>query len=97
VTKLTVNQNHRLLTLDIKDLYVNILIREPIDITRAHLLKHNDKSTTSQIFTILETVLEQNYFTFQEHIYTPEKGVTMGSPISCIIPEIFIKQLENST
>jgi hypothetical protein len=95
LTKLTINKNHRLVTLDIKDPYVNIPIREMIDITRAQLLKH-DRQTTSQICALLETILEQNYFTFQEQIYKPDKGVAMGSPISGIIAEMFLQQLENS-
>jgi hypothetical protein len=60
------------------------------------LLIHNNRQTTSQICTLLEVILGQNYFTFQEQIYKPDKGVAMGSPISGIIAEIFLQQLENS-
>ena len=34
LTKLSINKNHRLITLDIKDLYVNIPISETIDTVR---------------------------------------------------------------
>ena len=43
---------------------------------------------------LLETILAQNYFTFQNQIYQPEKGITMGSPISETIAEIFLQHLE---
>jgi hypothetical protein len=39
LTKLNIHNNHRLITLDIKDLYVNIPIRETIGIARNQLLK----------------------------------------------------------
>jgi hypothetical protein len=30
----------------------------------------------------MENILKQNYFAFQNNIYQPEKGDSMGSPIS---------------
>jgi hypothetical protein len=69
VTKLKITPNHRLLTLDIKDLYVNIPINETINITKAQLLKNNDIQTTNQIIMLLENILNQNYFSFQGQIY----------------------------
>jgi len=41
LTKLKINGNHRLLTLDIKDLYVNIPIDEAIN-TKIQLAKNNN-------------------------------------------------------
>jgi hypothetical protein len=43
---------------------------------------------------LLETILGQNYFTFQNQIYQPDKGVAMGSPISGTVAEISLQQLE---
>jgi hypothetical protein len=40
--QLKINNKHRLLTLDIKDLYVNIPIKGTINITKTQLLMHND-------------------------------------------------------
>jgi hypothetical protein len=34
--KLKINNRHKLITLDIKDLYVNIPVKETVDITRTH-------------------------------------------------------------
>jgi hypothetical protein len=42
LTKLNVNGNYRMLTYDIKDLYVNIPKKEILRITKSLLLKHND-------------------------------------------------------
>jgi hypothetical protein len=45
---------------------------------------------------LLETILAQNYFTFQNQIYQPDNGVAMGSPISGTIAEIFLQKLERT-
>jgi len=62
---LKINNKHGLLTLDVKDLYVNIIIREIIDITRTKFPTNNDRQTTNQIIALLEIILGQNYFSFQ--------------------------------
>jgi hypothetical protein len=85
-----------MITLDIKDLYVNIPIKETLTITKSLLLENNDEHTTKQILALLETILQQNYFSFQNNTYQPEKGVSMGSPISKTIAEIFLEYLENA-
>jgi len=95
LTKLNINKKHRLITLDIKDLYVNIPITETIDIARTQLLIYNDPEITTKICRLLETILQQNYFIFQEQIYQPDKGKVMGSPISDTIAEIFLQHLEH--
>jgi hypothetical protein len=96
LVKFTINDKHRLITLDIKDLYVKIPLKETIDITRTQLLKNNNTQITNQIINLLETILKQNYLAFQQKIYHPDKEVTMGSPISGTIAEIFIQRLENT-
>ena len=78
------------------DLYVNIPIDETIHTTRTQLLKHNDQQTTNQICSLLETILGQNYFAFQDHCYQPDKGVAMGSSLSGTMAEIFLQHFENS-
>jgi hypothetical protein len=94
LTKLKINNSHKMITLDIKDLYVNTLIKETLDITRDILLLHNEEPIATQMVTLLNTILQQNYFSFDNQIYQPHKGVTMGSPISGIIAEIFLQSFE---
>jgi NhaP-type Na+/H+ and K+/H+ antiporter len=93
LTSLKINNNHRVLMLDIKDLYVNIPICETIHLTKAQLLKYN-KTTTCQIIDLLDIILNQNYLSFQDQIYKPNKGVAMGSPNSGTITEVFLQTLE---
>jgi hypothetical protein len=85
-----------MITFDIKDLYVNILTKEMLIITKTLLSVHNDEHIPKQILTVLEFILQQNYYSFQNNIYQPKKGVSMGSPISGIVAEIFLQYLENT-
>jgi len=94
--KLHINTQHRLLTLDIKDLYVNIPIEETLNLTQAQLARNNDNHTTHQIMTLLNTILRQNYFSFRDNIYQPNKGVAMGSPVSGTMAEIFLQHIEET-
>jgi hypothetical protein len=65
-------------TIDIKDLYVNIPIKESIEVIKNQFLMHNDKLNADQIIMLLEKIFGQNYFTFQNQIYQQDKGVAMG-------------------
>jgi hypothetical protein len=96
LTNLKINENHKLITYDIQDLYVNISKEETLTITKSRLLKNNDTQTTQQIITLMRLVLSQNYFTFQNKVYQPEKDVSMGSPISSTITEIFLQYFEDT-
>ena len=95
MSTLKMNDSLKMITYDIKDLYINIPIEENLTITKQQLLKNNDKYITKQIITILHTILKQNYFEFQETIYHPSKGIAMGSPISGTMAEIFLQHIEN--
>ena len=81
-------------TFYVKDLYVNISIEETLQIAQAQLLKHNNEQITQQTIMLIQTILNQNYFSFQNKIYQPEKGVSIGSPISNTIAEIFLQNLK---
>jgi len=83
------------MTFDIKDLFVNIPIKETLTITKTLLSQYSNEQITKQIITIPEIILQQNYFSFQDNIYQPAKGISMGSPISNTIAEIFLQNLGN--
>jgi retron-type reverse transcriptase len=80
-----------MVTHDIKDVYVNISIRETIEITKNS--PKNDKQTTDQIITILK--LSSNRIIYHFKLYHSEKGIAMGSPISGTIAEIFLQHIED--
>jgi hypothetical protein len=97
ISKLKLNSNHKIITMDIKDLYVNIPINETLFITNnLFKLNHTDKNIIKEIMTILKTTLNQNYFQYNGKFYKPKSGVAMGSPLSSIMAEIFLQHLEQS-
>jgi len=97
LVRININSHHRLLTLDIKDLCLNIPIQEILNFTKFQLNAHNDKKkNTHQNITMLNTILRQSYFSFLGQIYQPEKGVVMASPIKGKMAESFLQQLEIS-
>jgi hypothetical protein len=94
--KLHIYSHHRLLTLDIKDLYVIIANQESLKLTKDQLTRNNGKHTTHQTMTLLCTILKQNYFSFGDQIYQPDKVVAMGSPVSGTMAEVFLEYLEET-
>jgi len=97
LVKLHINTHHRLLTLDIKDLCINVPIQETLNLTKAQVTNYNDKHSTYQIMTVLNIILKQNYFSFRGQIYQPDKGVVMGFQVSCTMAEVFLQHLEETT
>ena len=96
LTQLDATENYRMLTLDIRDLYVNIPTDDIPRITRTWLQYNNIEPTLQQqTIHTLKTILQQNYFLHNNTIYQPTKGAGMGSPISGLIAEIFLQFYEN--
>lgn len=50
---------------------------------------------TNEIITLLTSILSQNYFEFNNKIYTQADGVAMGSSIASTLADIFINTLED--
>jgi hypothetical protein len=57
-------------------------------------LKNKDIQIKQKIIILMRLVLSQNYFTFQNKIYLPEKGLSRIYQISSIIAEIFLQYFE---
>jgi hypothetical protein len=84
----------KIITLDIKDLYVNLPIQGILHTTKFWLSRNNNTNTTIGQILQHETILKQNYFQYNNQIFWPEKGIAMGLPISGTIAEIYIQFLE---
>ena len=90
-----INENNRILTLDIKDLYVNLPINCIIKATRHWLHKNNNnEDVITQLLNVIKTVMQQNYFQFNDTFCQPEKNIAMGSPISGTMAEIYLQYVE---
>jgi len=53
LTNLKINKTHKLITYDIKDLYVNLPKEETLTITKSRLLKSNDTQTMQPTMTLM--------------------------------------------
>jgi allophanate hydrolase subunit 1 len=96
IKKLKINEHVRIITLDIKNIYVNLPIKGIIQTARFWLNKNNknNKELNEQTLHILNTIMKQNYFQYYDQIFQPQKGIAMGSPISGTMAEIYFKYLE---
>jgi len=87
----------RLITFDIKDMYINLPITGIMQTASYWLNKHNhyNKQLNEQVLNMINTIVKQNYFQHEGQIFQPEKGIEMGSPIFSTIAEIYLEYLEN--
>lgn len=92
-----VKENSRLVSFDIQNMYTNIPTIETIKIIEENL-KENSKlgpNAINETLILLRLVLKQNYFIFNKTVYLQEHGLGMGSPLSGLLADIFINNLEN--
>jgi hypothetical protein len=47
-----------------------------------------------ELMIILKTITNQNYFHHKGKFYKPKTGIAMGSPLSGLLAEIFLQDLE---
>jgi hypothetical protein len=93
--KIQIKENYKMVTLDIKDLYVNLPKQGIIQSTIFWLDRNNiNKKTKKQIIQLLNTIIEQNYFQYNNQYFRPKNGIAMGSPISGTLAEIYLQQTE---
>jgi len=84
-----------MITLDIKDLYVNVPKQGIIQSTAIWMDKNKVCSDIKkQILQLLTVIIEQNYFQYNNQYFKPDKGIAMGSPISGTLAEIYLQLIE---
>jgi len=95
ISKLHINQNMRLITLDIKDLYTNLPTQGIIRTIKFWLHRSiNSNEENNQTISLLETIMEQNYFQYNGQYFKPLKAVAMGSPLSGTLAELYLQRIE---
>jgi len=92
-----INEQIRIITLDIKDLYVNLPIQGIIQAAKFWLNKNiNDMVLIKQTLHMLQTIMKQNYFQYNDKFFQPERGIAMGSPISSTMAEVYLEYIEET-
>jgi len=87
-----------MITLCIKDLYVNLPIQNIINITKFWLNKNNNETmVVQQTLNLTTVILNQNYFQYYDRYFKSTKGIAMGSPASGTLAKIYLQFTEELT
>ena len=91
------NNNLKLASFDITNMYTNIPTDELPVIIQNHCTRNNINMTTqTEIIHLCDIILNQNYFHFNGSYYLQNTGLAMGAPTSSIFSEIYLQYLENT-
>lgn len=95
-----ISNKTKLISFDITNLYSNIPIQKTLRMMKKILdknidIKNNfDIIDSENILDILEEITNQNFFLFNNKHYQMQTGLSMGSPISGLMAEIFLDEME---
>jgi hypothetical protein len=80
---------------DIKDMFSNIPKADVIYIIKNITDIPLNTISQKEIIELLGTILEQNYFQFNQKYYRHTEGLSMGAPTSAILAEIYTQHMEH--
>ena len=97
ITDIPYDSNIKLASFDITNMYTNIPTNELANII-LNLRNNNyvDPTIRSEILHLCVTILQQNYFKFEDSFYIQNTGPAMGAPTSSILSEMYLQFLENT-
>ncbi|XP_067135021.1 uncharacterized protein [Centruroides vittatus] len=84
--------------MDVISLYPSVPTFEAVMLANTMLLKKG--LTVQQVLDIREALIfvtENNYFRFNQKIYLQKQGVPMGSPLSAVLAELVMRDVEQKT
>ncbi|KAK5648492.1 hypothetical protein RI129_003384 [Pyrocoelia pectoralis] len=87
---------HIIFSLDIKSMYTNI----PLELVTSSLhnnwklIKKHTSIPKNEFIEAIKFVLKSTYFTFQNQLYSQTQGLAMGQPLSSIIADLVIGDIE---
>jgi len=85
------------ISLDVTSLFTNVPLNLAIDgiESRWPLIQPNTKIPKDEFLLAVDLILSSTYFTFNKVIYKQTFGTPMGSPLSPVIADIVMRDLEN--
>jgi hypothetical protein len=83
LTEITYSPSLKLASFDIENMYPNIPTNCLINIITDMCIEQQIlTSTSNEIIRLTRTIIEQNYFMFQDQCYVQHTGLAMGAPSS---------------
>jgi len=91
------DDRHVLLSLDVVSLFTNIPLDLAIDSVSKRLdnILDNCKIPNNEFILSLKMILKSTYFSFNNVIYKQNFGTPMGSPLSPIIADLVLRDIES--
>jgi retron-type reverse transcriptase len=97
IIKIKPIQSYKMITLDITSLHTNIPSLEKLSIIKTKLLNstQGNLEQLEQIYNLLQITIKQNYYKVNDTVWLQKDGTPMGSPISSILAEVFLQEIES--
>ena len=88
-----------IMSYDVNALFTSVPIQPAVNIIKKHLKEDKElhlrtTMAVKHISYLLQFCLENTYFSFQSRFYEQTQGAAMGSPISPIVANLFMEDLE---
>ena len=99
IKNIKINPDECIMSYDVSALFTSIPIEPAIKIIKKHLeedkeLSNRTSMTVKHIICLLDFCLKNTCFSFQGRFYEQTEGAAMGSPISPIVTNLFMEDLE---
>ncbi|XP_060756880.1 uncharacterized protein LOC132867932 [Neoarius graeffei] len=100
VADLKLDSDETMVSYDVNSLFTCIPTTEAVESVRKRLIQDSSlldrtKLTTDQICTLLDLCLTTIYFQFNESFYRQKHGCAMGSPVSPIVANLYMEEVEH--
>jgi hypothetical protein len=94
----TLNENVRTYSPEIKNTHTTVPQSELPIVVNAALQNSdmNQDAFVKDIHSLIQLILEQNYFQYNNGFFTQTNGLAMGTPISGLLAEILIQYIEHN-